>query len=174
MEEILYELRDHSAGLNCGIWDYSASFVNKFGESQSLSAPEILKMSGFLWAFGPPPPSRSQRLNVEWFLLKSRCLVCLLQVTDKASCCLIVVNMWTWRSDFCSATWTYWFRRVIGGERRPQEEWQLYCCLRTHSANPTREWWPLLPGRNVLIQHDHEAKIPSVITSGVFNQSFLT
>lgn len=32
MEEILYELRDHSAGLNCGIWDYSASFVNKFGK----------------------------------------------------------------------------------------------------------------------------------------------
>lgn len=31
MEEILYELREHSAGLNCGIWDYSASFVNKFG-----------------------------------------------------------------------------------------------------------------------------------------------
>ncbi|KPP64059.1 malate synthase, glyoxysomal-like, partial [Scleropages formosus] len=28
MEEILYELREHSAGLNCGIWDYSASFVN--------------------------------------------------------------------------------------------------------------------------------------------------
>lgn len=22
MEEILYELRDHSAGLNCGRWDY--------------------------------------------------------------------------------------------------------------------------------------------------------
>ena len=32
MEEILYELREHSLGLNCGIWDYSASFVNKFGE----------------------------------------------------------------------------------------------------------------------------------------------
>jgi len=32
MDEILYELREHSAGLNCGIWDYSASFVNKFGE----------------------------------------------------------------------------------------------------------------------------------------------
>lgn len=27
MEEILYELREHSAGLNCGIWDYSASFI---------------------------------------------------------------------------------------------------------------------------------------------------
>ena len=33
MDEILWELRDHSAGLNCGIWDYSASFVNKFGQS---------------------------------------------------------------------------------------------------------------------------------------------
>ena len=31
-EQILYELRQHSAGLNCGIWDYSASFVNKFGK----------------------------------------------------------------------------------------------------------------------------------------------
>jgi malate synthase len=33
MDEILYELRDHSAGLNCGLWDYSASFVNKFGRN---------------------------------------------------------------------------------------------------------------------------------------------
>jgi hypothetical protein len=23
MDEILYELRDHSAGLNCGRWDYT-------------------------------------------------------------------------------------------------------------------------------------------------------
>lgn len=35
MEEILYELREHSAGLNCGIWDYSASFVNKLGETDN-------------------------------------------------------------------------------------------------------------------------------------------
>ena len=32
MEEILYELRDHSLGLNCGIWDYCASIISKFGE----------------------------------------------------------------------------------------------------------------------------------------------
>ena len=30
-EEILYELRDHSLGLNCGIWDYAASIVSVFG-----------------------------------------------------------------------------------------------------------------------------------------------
>ena len=27
MEEILYELKDHSAGLNCGRWDYIFSFI---------------------------------------------------------------------------------------------------------------------------------------------------
>ncbi|XP_040928660.1 malate synthase-like isoform X3 [Betta splendens] len=43
MEEILYELRDHSAGLNCGIWDYSASFVSKFGHRQDFLLPDRSK-----------------------------------------------------------------------------------------------------------------------------------
>ncbi len=30
MDEILYELRDHSAGLNCGRWDYIFSVIKKF------------------------------------------------------------------------------------------------------------------------------------------------
>ncbi len=30
MDEILYELRDHSSGLNCGRWDYIFSFIKKF------------------------------------------------------------------------------------------------------------------------------------------------
>ena len=30
MEEILYELREHSAGLNCGRWDYIFSCIKKF------------------------------------------------------------------------------------------------------------------------------------------------
>ena len=30
MEEILYELRDHSAGLNAGRWDYQFSIIKKF------------------------------------------------------------------------------------------------------------------------------------------------
>src|SRR5262245_38592731 len=32
MDEILYELREHSAGLNCGRWDYIFSFIKKFRE----------------------------------------------------------------------------------------------------------------------------------------------
>ncbi|XP_010900571.5 malate synthase-like [Esox lucius] len=43
MEEILYELRDHSAGLNCGIWDYSASFVNKLGHREAFLLPDRSK-----------------------------------------------------------------------------------------------------------------------------------
>jgi malate synthase len=30
MDEILYELREHSSGLNCGRWDYIFSFIKKF------------------------------------------------------------------------------------------------------------------------------------------------
>ncbi|CAH0521039.1 unnamed protein product [Peronospora belbahrii] len=30
MDEILFELRHHSSGLNCGMWDYTASIVVNF------------------------------------------------------------------------------------------------------------------------------------------------
>jgi malate synthase len=40
MDEILYELRDHSAGLNCGRWDYIFSFIKKFSGDQSVLLPD--------------------------------------------------------------------------------------------------------------------------------------
>ena len=40
MDEILYELRDHSAGLNCGRWDYIFSFIKKFAANQSVVLPD--------------------------------------------------------------------------------------------------------------------------------------
>ena len=36
MHEILYELREHSAGLNCGRWDYIFSYIKKFREQDML------------------------------------------------------------------------------------------------------------------------------------------
>jgi malate synthase len=36
MDEILYELREHSAGLNCGRWDYIFSFIKKLRASPAL------------------------------------------------------------------------------------------------------------------------------------------
>jgi malate synthase len=40
MDEILYELRDHSAGLNCGRWDYIFSFIKKFRNNPMYVLPE--------------------------------------------------------------------------------------------------------------------------------------
>jgi len=40
MDEILYELRDHSAGLNCGRWDYIFSFIKKFSGDTSILLPD--------------------------------------------------------------------------------------------------------------------------------------
>jgi malate synthase len=40
MDEILWELRDHSAGLNCGRWDYIFSFIKKFREHEWSVLPD--------------------------------------------------------------------------------------------------------------------------------------
>jgi len=40
MDEILYELRDHSSGLNCGRWDYIFSFIKKFRARQDFVLPD--------------------------------------------------------------------------------------------------------------------------------------
>jgi len=40
MDEILYELKEHSAGLNCGRWDYIFSFIKKFKNHSSFVLPD--------------------------------------------------------------------------------------------------------------------------------------
>lgn len=40
MDEILYELRNHSAGLNCGRWDYIFSFIKKFHNHPQYVFPD--------------------------------------------------------------------------------------------------------------------------------------
>lgn len=40
MEEILYELRDHSAGLNAGRWDYQFSLIKKFRNRSEMLLPD--------------------------------------------------------------------------------------------------------------------------------------
>ncbi|MDE3181091.1 MAG: malate synthase A [Acidobacteriota bacterium] len=40
MDEILYELREHSAGLNCGRWDYIFSFIKKFRDRPGFVLPD--------------------------------------------------------------------------------------------------------------------------------------
>ena len=40
MDEILFELREHSAGLNCGRWDYIFSFIKKFRNRADFLLPD--------------------------------------------------------------------------------------------------------------------------------------
>ena len=69
MDEILHELRNHSAGLNCGRWDYIFSFIKKVQSPCRLSVarpfpghhgqalPEVLRGTAHLHL---PPPRYSR------------------------------------------------------------------------------------------------------------------
>ncbi|KAF8584820.1 malate synthase [Ramaria rubella] len=54
MEEILFELRNHSAGLNCGRWDYIFSFIKKRRADPSAIMPDrkdVTMEVGFMDAY---------------------------------------------------------------------------------------------------------------------------
>jgi malate synthase len=54
MEEILFELRDHSAGLNAGRWDYIFSIIKKFREHPRFLLPDRSRVTmgvGFMRAY---------------------------------------------------------------------------------------------------------------------------
>ena len=45
MDEILYELRDHIVGLNCGRWDYIFSFIKRLGKNRAFLTPDRSAMT---------------------------------------------------------------------------------------------------------------------------------
>jgi malate synthase len=45
MDEILYELREHSAGLNCGRWDYIFSIIKKFHRFPGFTMPDRVQVT---------------------------------------------------------------------------------------------------------------------------------
>jgi len=54
MEEILFELRNHSSGLNCGRWDYIFSFIKKRRADRSAVLPDRVDVTmevGFMDAY---------------------------------------------------------------------------------------------------------------------------
>ena len=58
MDEILYELRDHIVGLNCGRWDYIFSFIKRLGKNRAFLTPDRSAMTmgkAFLSAYSLPP-----------------------------------------------------------------------------------------------------------------------
>lgn len=54
IDEILFELKDHSAGLNCGRWDYIFSFIKKFRNLPEFIVPDrdqVTMTSPFMSAY---------------------------------------------------------------------------------------------------------------------------
>jgi malate synthase len=54
MDEIIFELRDHMAGLNCGRWDYIFSFIKRLGRRAEFLTPDRSAMvmgKAFLGAY---------------------------------------------------------------------------------------------------------------------------
>ncbi|KAF5835710.1 malate synthase [Dunaliella salina] len=54
MEEIIFELRDHSSGLNCGRWDYIFSFIKKLRNHPQFALPDrkdVTMSSPFMAAY---------------------------------------------------------------------------------------------------------------------------
>jgi len=45
MDEIIYELRDHMAGLNCGRWDYIFSFIKRFKNVPGYIFPDRVQIT---------------------------------------------------------------------------------------------------------------------------------
>jgi malate synthase len=45
MDEILYELREHMAGLNCGRWDYIFSFIKRFRNRPEMVLPDRVQVT---------------------------------------------------------------------------------------------------------------------------------
>jgi len=67
MDEILYELREHSAGLNCGRWDYIFSFIKKFATRPACLMPDrgqVTMVSHFMRAYSQLAIKTCHKRNV--------------------------------------------------------------------------------------------------------------
>jgi malate synthase len=54
LDEIIYELRNHMAGLNCGRWDYIFSYIKKFKNHKNFMVPnrdQVTMSSPFMSAY---------------------------------------------------------------------------------------------------------------------------
>ncbi|MFI5299630.1 MAG: malate synthase A [Polyangiales bacterium] len=67
LDEILWELKDHSAGLNCGRWDYIFSFIKKFRSHADKILPDrgqVTMDKAFLRAYSQLVIKTCHRRNV--------------------------------------------------------------------------------------------------------------
>lgn len=67
IDEIIYELKEHMAGLNCGRWDYIFSYIKKFRNHQNFIVPDrdqVTMASPFMEAYSLRVIQRCHKRNV--------------------------------------------------------------------------------------------------------------
>ncbi len=67
LDEILYELRDHSAGLNCGRWDYMFSYIKNLCKTEGYVLPDRAQVTmniGFMDAYSKRVIQVCHRRNI--------------------------------------------------------------------------------------------------------------
>ncbi len=67
IDEIIYELRNHMAGLNCGRWDYIFSYIKKFRNHPNFMVPDrdqVTMASPFMEAYSLRVVQRCHKRNV--------------------------------------------------------------------------------------------------------------
>ncbi len=67
LDEIIYELREHMAGLNCGRWDYIFSYIKKFRNHKNFMVPDraqVTMTSPFMAAYSLAVIQRCHKRNV--------------------------------------------------------------------------------------------------------------
>jgi malate synthase len=67
LDEIIYELRNHMAGLNCGRWDYIFSYIKKFRNHKDFMIPnrdQITMNSPFMKAYSLLVIQKCHKRNV--------------------------------------------------------------------------------------------------------------
>ncbi|SDX49692.1 malate synthase [Lutibacter oricola] len=67
IDEIIYELRNHMAGLNCGRWDYIFSYIKKFRNHSGFMVPnrdQVTMASPFMEAYSLRVIQRCHKRNV--------------------------------------------------------------------------------------------------------------
>ncbi len=67
LDEIIYELRNHMAGLNCGRWDYIFSYIKKFRNHQNFMVPnrdQVTMKTPFMKAYSLRVIQKCHKRNV--------------------------------------------------------------------------------------------------------------
>ncbi|SHF95286.1 malate synthase [Flavobacterium micromati] len=67
LDEIIYELRDHIVGLNCGRWDYIFSYIKKLRKNPTFTVPnrdQVTMTSPFMSAYSQLVIQRCHKRNI--------------------------------------------------------------------------------------------------------------